>query len=783
METDTDNRAETTGAGAGGGLKRVLSRLGAAARGDGGAAAAMPVRAWEIGWYAALIAVGLAMRLWDLGSRALHHDESLHALYSWKLIAGDGYQHNPMMHGPFQFQANAALFLVFGDSDATSRLLYAAMGAVLIGMPFLLRSRLGRLGALLAATGLAASPAMLYFSRFARNDILMAVWTFGLVICMWRYFDEGRVRWLYVSAALLALAFATKESAYLVTATLGLWALLMAMRRGAGAGGGGADAGEFSRGIIGASPPVALARAVKRLWASYGGALAGAGVNEGESEGENGGGGNGRRAAGAAARPAAFLVLLITLTLPQWSAFAAVLQDAPPLSWTGLTLAAPEGSPSIGDPVGGGIAIAFAIVAAALALSFHFGRRWGWSVWWRCAALFYAIWILFYTTFLTNFAGGIASGVWQSLGYWIVQQGEARGGQPWHYYIVISSIYEFLPILVGLAGAVYYLRKREAFGVFLAFWALVTFALYTIASEKMPWLLVNITLPFIILSGKTLADAIENTDWRRIARTRTYWLIPALIALIALLGALALYDAPDGGGAVETVGLPLALVLSAAAMAALIFFCARAMGRANALWTSLLAVAALLLVLSVRAGAVASYQNGDTPVEMLVYTQTSPDIPRLLRSYERAGAGAADDLRIEIDGSSGFSWPWAWYFRGEGAAEASFATYGPDTVGRSFAERTPVILVHSSNRQYADESAAADAYGEARRIRHRWWFPEHVYRDLTPVGILTGLFDRSAWRGAVGYWLNRDGVRHMVGSEDSFLYFRDDVPIDYEPSP
>ena len=781
-DNDTENGAvETRRSGAGGALKRVLSRLGTPrADADASAPSAMPVRAWEIGWYAALIAVGLAMRLWDLGARALHHDESLHALYSWKLIAGDGYQHNPMMHGPFQFQANAALFLAFGDSDATSRLLYAVMGAVLIGMPFLLRSRLGRLGALLAATGLAASPAMLYFSRFARNDILMAVWTLGLVVCMWRYFDEGRVRWLYIAAALLALAFATKESAYLVTATLGLWALLMAMRYGAGGSSGGDAArrsdGGGDGGIMGASPPVALARAVKNLWTSYGGALAGAGVNE-----ESGGGKNGRRRAAAAARPAAFLVFLITLTLPQWSAFAAVLQDVPPLSWTGLTLAAPEGSPSIGDPVGGGIAIAFLIVAAMAALSVYFGSRWGWSVWWRCAAAFYAIWALLYTTFLTNPLGGISSGVWQSLGYWIVQQGEARGGQPWHYYLVISSIYEFLPVLVGLAGAVYFLRKREAFGVFLAFWALITFALYTIASEKMPWLLVNITLPFIILSGKTLGDAIESADWRRIARTRTYWLIPAVATLIALLGALALYDAPDGGGAVETVGVPVALVLAAAGMAALIYFMSRAMGRNNALRASLIAVAALLLVLSVRAGAIASYRNGDTPVEMLVYTQTSPDVTRLLRSYEKADADA-DGLSIEIDGSSGFSWPWAWYFRDEEKAQAAFVTYDADSVGTAFERRTPVMVVHTSNRESADESAA-DGYGEARRVRHRWWFPEHVYRDLTPGGIASGLFDRSAWRGALGYWLNRDGVRHMVGSEDSFLYFREDVPIDYEPSP
>ena len=41
--------------------------------------------------------------------------------------SGRGFVHNPMMHGPFQFEANAAIFFAFGDSDYTSRLLYAVL--------------------------------------------------------------------------------------------------------------------------------------------------------------------------------------------------------------------------------------------------------------------------------------------------------------------------------------------------------------------------------------------------------------------------------------------------------------------------------------------------------------------------------------------------------------------------------------------------------------------------------------------------------------------------------
>ena len=150
-------------------LKQAKSRLGAwlpwssqaRAEGSGGDAEERAVTPWwELAAYAVLMLTAGGMRLWDLGSRALHHDESLHSFYSWQLAEGRGYDHFPMTHGPFQFEATAAVFFVLGDSDFTSRLLYAVLGTVLVGMPFLLRTRLGRWGRPdgLRAAGVFAGP-------------------------------------------------------------------------------------------------------------------------------------------------------------------------------------------------------------------------------------------------------------------------------------------------------------------------------------------------------------------------------------------------------------------------------------------------------------------------------------------------------------------------------------------------------------------------------------------------------------------------------------------------
>ena len=147
---------------------------------------------WELIAFASLVILGAGFRFWDLGSRALHHDESLHGFYSYNLFRGHGYVHDPLLHGPFQFFGTAAsFFLAGGASDYTVRVFPALFGTLLIMLPFFLRHRLGSLGAVFAAGLIAFSPTLIYFSRFARNDIYIAVFTLGLVVALWRYVETG----------------------------------------------------------------------------------------------------------------------------------------------------------------------------------------------------------------------------------------------------------------------------------------------------------------------------------------------------------------------------------------------------------------------------------------------------------------------------------------------------------------------------------------------------------------------------------------------------------------
>ena len=189
-----------------------------------------PYLNWETGAYAVLFLVALVMRLWDLGARGVSHDESLHGIYSWYLATGSGYSHDPMMHGPFLFHGTALNFLIFGDSDVTLRLLAVLLGTGLVVLPYFLRRHLGRWGSLCVAALLAFSPTFLYFSRYARNDVIIAFWTVLLLILMWRYFEEKKARYLYMSAAVLSFSFCTKETSYITTATFALILVVVAAR-------------------------------------------------------------------------------------------------------------------------------------------------------------------------------------------------------------------------------------------------------------------------------------------------------------------------------------------------------------------------------------------------------------------------------------------------------------------------------------------------------------------------------------------------------------------------
>ena len=126
----------------------------------------MVALSWETLAWVGIFLAGVVTRFYNLGARAMSHDESLHALSSYYLYANGNYDHNPMMHGPFLFHANALIYFLFGDSDFTARMAPAIFGMGTLAMIYALRPYLGRTGALVAGVLVLVSPSLLFHSRY-----------------------------------------------------------------------------------------------------------------------------------------------------------------------------------------------------------------------------------------------------------------------------------------------------------------------------------------------------------------------------------------------------------------------------------------------------------------------------------------------------------------------------------------------------------------------------------------------------------------------------------------
>ncbi|HLJ25685.1 MAG TPA: flippase activity-associated protein Agl23 [Candidatus Angelobacter sp.] len=183
------------------------------------------------GWWfaAATVLVGSCiLRLLFPDLKPLHHDEGVNGLFMMNLFRSGFYHYDPAnYHGPTLYYfglitttLNALFYGRAGLSTFAIRLVPAIFGIALVWLGFSLRRYLGSFGALAAAALLAASPGMVYFSRYFIHEIPFVFLTLALVVMVLRYRETSRPRYLMLASGSAALLFATKETCIITFAVL-----------------------------------------------------------------------------------------------------------------------------------------------------------------------------------------------------------------------------------------------------------------------------------------------------------------------------------------------------------------------------------------------------------------------------------------------------------------------------------------------------------------------------------------------------------------------------------
>ena len=718
--------------------------------------------------YFALFALALTAHLWGLDVRAYHHDETHHAYFSWRLYQGLGYVHDPLLHGPFLYFANAFVYFLFGDDNFTARLSVALFGSSLVLMPYLIRRELGRGAALVAALYLAVSPVFLYVGRFIRHDPFAVAFELIAFIGIVRYVSTRKAAWLYAVAAALGLMCVTMESFFLYVAImlplvigLFLWriwkpGLLIAAATGLAVvalvfvlpgeperSGGNVvrlagnyncptpsnplppdNPMKFTPGPLFGLPPLATADN------NYGLCV--------RNQPDNSFVAYFSKLGQFFGHPAILLAILALLT---GVAATAVL------IWRvkGRDSLTPwQRARSLGDP---------AVEAFA---SLTVGRRV-----WIAFGIFFAIYALFFSAFLTN-PVGILSGLFGSGLYWLAQHDVQRGGQPAYYYTMLLMVYEPLALFWSTLGVVlvaamaffaWRRRSRQAANLvqsltpdwrlalpaMLVWWAITTEFVYSWAGEKMPWLTMHVALPLVLLGAwafaKTLGWAFtavrpseadgDSATFERVSRAsgrnRSLLVYLCVIGTLALFTFMLLAIALGSNGAnlaLSAAFIPLAFVLL---LLAATFCYSLLRGLRESVGALALAVALIGGAYTLRSAYQLNYISGDTPQEMMIFVQTTPDVAQVMNRLEQASYRRTGGLAMPIwyDNET----IWGWYTRRFTSKvqqqPALTESPGPDVQA--------VLMLQENIDTYPQNRDRLNGF-VIQRLPLRWWFPEDQYR-------------------------------------------------------
>jgi len=167
----------------------------------------------------AATALALVLRLPRLEQRPMHGDEAIHGVKFGQLLEEGVYTYDPNeYHGPtLNYFTLIPAWLSSAEkltdiSERTVRIVPVFFGVLIVLLLLLMFDGLGPRTIICAAVLTAISPAMVFYSRYYIQEMLLVCFSFGVITCGWRYTQSKKIGWVLLTGLFLGLMYATKET-------------------------------------------------------------------------------------------------------------------------------------------------------------------------------------------------------------------------------------------------------------------------------------------------------------------------------------------------------------------------------------------------------------------------------------------------------------------------------------------------------------------------------------------------------------------------------------------
>ena len=180
-----------------------------------------------------ILLIAIAVRFCCLDLKLFHHDEAIHAWFSYQLLTTGEYIYDPVYHGPFLYHVTAGMFALFGATDLVGRILPCVFGCALIPLLYWIYRMKFLSGKVvcIASLFIALSPTMIYFSRFLRNDVFVIFFSLLLIAAMLAWITRKKWYWLSLASAAAALGICCKENMPIIILTFAVFFIYLLWSR------------------------------------------------------------------------------------------------------------------------------------------------------------------------------------------------------------------------------------------------------------------------------------------------------------------------------------------------------------------------------------------------------------------------------------------------------------------------------------------------------------------------------------------------------------------------